>query len=237
MTQIEDFLIKKIERLLQRMDVSNKRKELQLPLVRLKIENTGFPVIKSKRVTDYFINKIANPMDFLQFYKKSGFISGLNANKRHESVLQSANSLLPGLNQGLSSIVNGGPTVIGMEADENKILIDRLIKKKMKDTCNLNLVPVHKMAGMIDKYVSSNDSHALETFFDHEVFRKSYHELRRKMIEDSNRRNFAITDEFETQLRDTVRSYLNATFGANPDEDDEMQDEFSTTVGGELAAS
>ena len=34
-----------------------------------------------------------------------------------------------------------------------------------------------------------------------------------------------------------MRSYLNATFGANPDEDDEMQDEFSTTVGGELAAS
>jgi hypothetical protein len=29
-------------------------KEIQQPLVRLKIENTGFPVIKSKRLNDYF---------------------------------------------------------------------------------------------------------------------------------------------------------------------------------------
>lgn len=106
--------------------------ELKLPLIRLKIENTGFPVIKSKRVTDHFMNKIANPMDFLQFYKKSGFISGLNnANKRHDSVIQSANSLLPGM--GGSDINYGGPKVMGMEADENKHLIDRLIKRKMRE--------------------------------------------------------------------------------------------------------
>ena len=85
MTQLEDFLIKKTDRLLERLDVSKKKPELRLPLVRLKIENTGFPVIKSKRITEYFINKIANPMDFMQFYKKSGFISGLNAGqKKHQ---------------------------------------------------------------------------------------------------------------------------------------------------------
>ena len=64
--------------------------------------------------------------------------------------------------------MNGGPTIIGMEADENKNLIDRLIRRKMRENSRLNLVPAHKMASMIDKYVSSNDSHALETFFDHE---------------------------------------------------------------------
>ena len=79
MSQVEDYLIRKTDRLLEKLDVSKKRDELKLPLIRLKIENTGFPVIKSKRLTEYFINKIANPMDFMQFYKKSGFISGLNA--------------------------------------------------------------------------------------------------------------------------------------------------------------
>ena len=39
--------------------------ELKLPLIRLKIENSQFPVIKSKRLIDHFINRIANPMDFL----------------------------------------------------------------------------------------------------------------------------------------------------------------------------
>ena len=124
------------------------------------------------------MSKIANPMDFLQFYKKSGFISGLNNTRQHDKVLQSANALLPG------SSVNGGPTIIGMESDENKNLIDRLIKRKMRENSRLNLVPVHKMASMIDKYVSSTDSHALETFFDHEVFRKSYHEIRRSMLDN-----------------------------------------------------
>ena len=84
---------------------------------------------------------------------------------------------------GNQEITNGGPTIIGMEADENKALIDRLIKRKMRENSSLCLVPVSKMAAMIDKYVSSNDSHALETFFDHEVFRKSYHELRRSFID------------------------------------------------------
>lgn len=196
MSQIEDFLIKRTERVISNLDFSKKKKELMLPLVRLKIENTGFPVIKSKRVTDHFINKIANPMDFLQFYKKSGFISGLNGgNKRHDNVLKSANSLLPGLG---SEIMSGGPAIIGMEADENKNMIDRLIKKKMKENSTLNLVPVHKMASMIDKYVSSNDSHALATFFDHEVFRKSYHEIRRTLIDTNEKKGAAvITDEFE----------------------------------------
>jgi hypothetical protein len=49
-----------------------------LPLVRLKIENTGFPVVKSKKLNDYFQHKIANPLDFLQFYKKNAFMAGLN---------------------------------------------------------------------------------------------------------------------------------------------------------------
>lgn len=34
--------------------------ELAMPMIRLKIENTGFSVIKSKRINDHFINRIAN---------------------------------------------------------------------------------------------------------------------------------------------------------------------------------
>lgn len=51
---------------------------------------------------------------------------------------------------------------------------------------------------MIDKYVTSNDSHALETFFDHEVFRKSYHEIRKSIIDPGISSNYKIiTDDFE----------------------------------------
>jgi hypothetical protein len=46
-------------------DRKNKPPELAMPMVRLKIENSGFSVIKSKRINDHFINKIANQTDFL----------------------------------------------------------------------------------------------------------------------------------------------------------------------------
>ena len=79
MTQLEDFLINKIEKMLVTLEQSNETRleELKLPLIRLKIEHSGFPVIKSKRLLDHFMHRIANPMDFLQFYKKSGFLAGL----------------------------------------------------------------------------------------------------------------------------------------------------------------
>jgi hypothetical protein len=54
-------------------DRKNKPPELSLPLIRLKIENSGYSVIKSKRINDHFINSIANQSDFLQFYKKGGY--------------------------------------------------------------------------------------------------------------------------------------------------------------------
>ena len=41
-------------------DINKENPELNLPLVRLKIENTGFAVIKSKKINDHFINRIAN---------------------------------------------------------------------------------------------------------------------------------------------------------------------------------
>ena len=63
------------------------------------------------------------------------------------------------------------------------MLLERLIKKQMKELCTLNLVPLTKMSNMIEKFVGSNEAHALETFFDHEVFRKSYHEVRKSLID------------------------------------------------------
>jgi hypothetical protein len=70
--QLEDFLINRIDKLLDSIDLSTKMAELKLPLLRLRIENSGFPVVKSKRIVDHFINRIANISDFMQFYKKSG---------------------------------------------------------------------------------------------------------------------------------------------------------------------
>ena len=91
------------------------------------------------------------------------------------------------------------------------------------------------MAAMIDKYVSSNDSHALATFFDHEVFRKSYHEIRRTLIDTNEKKGAAaITDEFEHQLRDKVRNFLAYQFGAAP-EDEDLDDANNNAMNNNMA--
>jgi hypothetical protein len=53
----------------------------------------------------------------------------------------------------------------------------------MKELCTLNLIPTSKVANVIERYVTSNEAHGIETFVDHEIFRKSYHEIRRSLIE------------------------------------------------------
>ena len=180
-------------------------------MVRLKIENTNFPVIKSKRINDHFMTRVANPTDFLQFYKKAGFMASLNINKTLIGKMkQSASSLLGDLQDG--DIINGSG-ISGLDVDENKFLIDKLIRKQIKETCSLNLVSAGKMAQVIDKYVQHNDTHLLETFFDHEVFRKSYHEVRRSLIETSAHSKYAVHDQLEEQMRDKVKSFLNFQFG------------------------
>jgi len=79
---------------------------------------------------------------------------------------------------------SGTGFILGFEDnDENALIIDRIIKQKMNECCSLNLIPTSKMAQMIERYVTSNESHGLETFVDHEIFRKSYHEVRRSLID------------------------------------------------------
>ena len=69
---------------------------------------------------------------------------------------------------------------------------------------------------MIEHYVQSNETHGLETFIDHEIFRKSYHELLRSLIEQPGAvQAFAKVGnntELETQLREKVKSFLHLQF-------------------------
>ena len=54
---LEDYLIGRIGKMLDSIDLSQNLPELKLPLLRLRIENTGFPVIKSKRLVDHFLQE------------------------------------------------------------------------------------------------------------------------------------------------------------------------------------
>lgn len=53
----------------------------------------------------------------------------------------------------------------------------------MNEYCTLNFVPASRMASMVEKYVTCNEAHGLETFFDHEVFRAAYTEIKKTMLD------------------------------------------------------
>ena len=53
----------------------------------------------------------------------------------------------------------------------------------MNEYCTINFVPVSRMSQMVEKYVNNSDSHGLETFFDHEVFRAAYTEIKKSFLD------------------------------------------------------
>ena len=70
-----------------------------------------------------------------------------------------------------------------MDEIENQLLLSQIYKQRMNEFCTINFVSASKMAAMVENYVNQNDSHALELFFDHEVFKASYNEVKKIMLE------------------------------------------------------
>lgn len=103
-----------------------------------------------------------------------------------------------------------------MDVDENANLLDTIMKTHMNEKCTLNFVPTNKMATVLEKYVNNNEAHILETFFDHEVFRKSYHEVKKSLLENnllnSGKSYMDISKDIESTLRDRVKDFLHFQF-------------------------
>ena len=78
---------------------------------------------------------------------------------------------------------------------------------------------------MVEKYVSQNESHGLETFFDHEVFRAAYTEIKKNMLDLSlaQKKSYReISDEIEKKMRSRVQTFLKGVFMG--DEDDPIEE-------------
>ena len=70
-----------------------------------------------------------------------------------------------------------------MDEIENQLLLSQIYKQKMNEYCTLNFVMPNKMAAMVENYVNCSDSNALEMFFDHEVFKAAYNEIKKTMLD------------------------------------------------------
>lgn len=121
-----------------------------LPLIRLKVEYTGFDVENARRFSNRFVGRVANANDCVHFYrKKTGgstsrtkfvdtdlFEAGASSKKSvevqlndimNEFLLQAQLSLLPetGLNSAVQRFVQ----------NEDKHVLDQFVKKEIKNEC------------------------------------------------------------------------------------------------------
>lgn len=97
-TKIEQCLINKVEKMLdecRETRFGNEKQPLK-PLVRLKVDYTGFDLINENRFAQKFLGKVANPKSILQFYRHT------NSNDKSEKATldpEAAKVLRPTHNQ------------------------------------------------------------------------------------------------------------------------------------------
>ncbi len=109
----------------------------------------------------------------------------------------------------------------GLDELDNQLLLAKIYQSKMNEYCTLNFVPAARMSAMVDKYVNSNESHGLETFFDHEVFRAAYTEIRKNMLElnlNQKKSYREISLELEKGMRERVQHFFKGQFIEDSDD-------------------
>ena len=105
-------------------------------------------------------------------------------------------------------------------------MLQNLYKQKMGEYCTLNFIPATRMAAMVEKFVSCNEAHCLETFFDHEVFRQAYTDMKKQFLEFNMgaKKSFReCQDDIERHLRAKVKEFLKAQFVEDEEQEEVAQ--------------
>jgi hypothetical protein len=71
-SKVENYLIDIVNKMIDKANIlyPKRPERVKMPLIRLKVEGTGYDIVRSMRLASHFQDKIANKGDFLQFYKK-----------------------------------------------------------------------------------------------------------------------------------------------------------------------
>lgn len=66
---VEDFLTKKVEEMIDRANRERESASPELPLIRLRVDYSGFSTINTQVFAHQFVNKVANPQDLILWQK------------------------------------------------------------------------------------------------------------------------------------------------------------------------
>jgi hypothetical protein len=123
-----------------------------LPLIRLKIEYSGYTIIKMNSILNKFSNLVANPGDMVQFWKKSEIfnVKG-NKNDDGDTISESGNNKI----------------------EEELVDLDEELRKFVNQEISNNFIEKQKnvfvnpeiFSDYLDKAVNGNERHAIDSLF------------------------------------------------------------------------
>lgn len=223
-TKITQYLTKVVEGLIEEakqqwLELQEDREEgddldVPLPLVRLRVEYTApqpgqFHVDNPQRLSNNFVNKVANSNDVVQFYRKKKAATRTSKNKAEvpdESVLA--------------------------ELSTGNVKVDKLVKEFLTAQ-TLTILPQNSFGDAVLQFVDKDDKHAMELFVEESLSGQLKHLMEANELDEAD----IITemDQYKSQLEDmfaagkikkTKRSNIKAKpFGWDSDEDGHWADD------------
>ena len=123
-----------------------------LPLIRLKIEYSGYTIIKMNSILNKFSNLVANPGDMVQFWKKSELFNIKNGKNGEEETISESG---------------------GNKLEEDMIDLDEELRTFVNQEISNNFIEKQKnvflnpeiFGDYLDKAVNGNERHAIDSLF------------------------------------------------------------------------
>ena len=123
-----------------------------LPLIRLKIEYSGYTIIKMNSILNKFSNLVANPGDMVQFWKKSEFFSVKGGkNGEDETISESGNNKIE-------------EEMVDLD-EELRIFVNQEISNNFIEKQKNVFLNPEIFGDYLNKAVNGNERHAIESLF------------------------------------------------------------------------
>ncbi|KAL9655012.1 hypothetical protein ABK040_008796 [Willaertia magna] len=179
---------------------------LELPIVKLKVDYSGYASVNPQRFGSYFIGKVANPSDLLTMTRKKTKVNDSKSNNDQEDVENDKNSK-KSKDQILKAIVNNDNDELLEAAGDaltEGIKIEDLVAYYLRDESNskegLSVLNTFELQNSVIDYVDKEELHSIDDFVKADIKEKQ-----KKLWTDIKKK---LKDSDETITEDDIHDLL-----------------------------
>lgn len=169
----------------------NERPPRLLPLIRLRVEYVQHEIGNPQRFGQDFTNKVANPRDIVQFYRKKTVARGQKVTIDVPEGMEEA---------GQTFAVNG-------EVRE-KIKVETLVRQYL-EAQTLSVLHENELGSAVNSYVEKDDRHAINTFIE-KTLDKQRKNIQQQQADEQKEKGEDTDQEIEDNMRNTKEQLKSA---------------------------